>query len=268
MKTRMISAVTAVSMLAAGIGNLAVSADETAVTAATESTAVSETTETEETTDSGQTDTALSTVDSEHTAESVSGTDESTAVSMPDFLGDPYYDTGGNASLVKSEQIVFNTEEMQFIAVTTKDGHVFYVLINYSAENGEDNVYFLNRVDDYDLYALLYAGDEKYKNITPQQAAQAAEIANGRVRDADTPLATEPAESEDTGEEMPQAPATPQNPMRMNTVYLILGLIALAVMGAAAFFLTKKRKPKNPSVPEDTENEEDYDFYEPNEEEE
>jgi uncharacterized protein YukJ len=35
---------------------------------------------------------------------------------------------------------------MQFISVTTKDGHVFYVLINYAAESGEDNVYFLNNV--------------------------------------------------------------------------------------------------------------------------
>ena len=67
---------------------------------------------------------------------------------------------------------------MQFIAVTTKDGHVFYVLINYTAESGEDNVYFLNKVDDYDLYALLYAGEEDKDGnpkYTPEEAAQAAE---------------------------------------------------------------------------------------------
>ena len=51
----------------------------------------------------------------------------------------------GNATLIKLEQIIYNTEEMQFIAVTTNDGHVFYVLINYTAANGEDNVYFLNK---------------------------------------------------------------------------------------------------------------------------
>ena len=76
--------------------------------------------------------------------------------SSPDYYGDPYYDTDGNATLIKSEQIIYNTEEMQFIAVTTKDGHVFYVLINYTAENGQDNVYFLNNVrNTYGHYKLL-----------------------------------------------------------------------------------------------------------------
>lgn len=65
----------------------------------------------------------------------------------PDYENDPYYDTNGNATLIKSEKIVYNSEEMQFIAVTTKDGHVFYVLINYSAENDEDQVFFLNNVN-------------------------------------------------------------------------------------------------------------------------
>lgn len=76
--------------------------------------------------------------------------------SRPDYDGDPYYDTDGNATLIKSEQIIYNTEEMQFIAVTTKDGHIFYVLINYTAESGEDNVYFLNNVrNTYGHYKLL-----------------------------------------------------------------------------------------------------------------
>lgn len=164
----------------------------------------------------------------------------------PDYENDPYYDTDGNATLIKSEKIVYNSEEMQFIAVTTKDGHVFYVLINYSAKNGEDNVYFLNRVDDYDLYALLYEGaedDEDSSKITPEQAAQAAEQANGRVKrdgvsdTADTAETTASGDDAADGDEV-NPPAQPAN---MGSMYLVLGVLALFGVGAAGFFFMKKK---------------------------
>ena len=168
----------------------------------------------------------------------------------PDYYGDPYYDTDGNATLIKSEKIVYNSEEMQFIAVTTKDGHVFYVLINYSAESGEDNVYFLNRVDDYDLYALLYAGDEDKDGnpkYTPEEAAQAAEKANGRVNSGDnssdtaeTSEATADGEGAEDGENAPVKKA----PANMSSIYL-MGIIALIGFGAGGFFLFKKKKGDN-----------------------
>lgn len=135
---------------------------------------------------------------------------------------------------------------MQFIAVTTKDGHVFYVLINYTAQNGEDNVYFLNKVDDYDLYALLYAGEEDEDGkakYTPEQAAKAAEKANGRVKNddssADDSDETETAEGEtnegDTETPVKKAPVN-------NSMMLIVGVLALAGFGVAGFFFMKKKK--------------------------
>ncbi len=170
--------------------------------------------------------------------------------SRPDYDGDPYYDTDGNATLIKSEQIIYNTEEMQFIAVTTKDGHVFYVLINYTAESGEDNVYFLNKVDDYDLYALLYAGEEDKDGnpkYTPEEAMQAAEKANGRVNSGDnssdtaeTSETTADGESAENGENAPVKKA----PANMSSIYLV-GIIALIGFGAGGFFLFKKKKGDN-----------------------
>ena len=192
MKTRMLSAVMAAFMLAtASVGGITASAAEKA--SAGEDTA--ETTAVDEDSSADTTETTADTAESSDTEETSSVSDDNTddmekfrevmsdlaeagtTEVEPDYYGDSYYDTDGNATLIKSEKIVYNSEEMQFIAVTTKDGHVFYVLINYSAENAEDQVFFLNKVDDYDLYALLYAGaedDDEKKKITPEQAAQAA----------------------------------------------------------------------------------------------
>lgn len=267
MKTKIMSAVLSAMMLAiASVGGITASAEEgseaseTTVIEATEST---ESTETSETTASSDKDSdsseTESTADSSVSAEDYSMEDfmkvmaklaENGTVtvedSRPNYDGDPYYDTDGNATLIKSEKIIYNTEEMQFIAVTTKDGHVFYVLINYTAQNGEDNVYFLNKVDDYDLYALLYAGEEDEDGkakYTPEQAAKAAEKANGRVKNddssADDSDETETAEGEtnegDTETPVKKAPVN-------NSMMLIVGVLALAGFGVAGFFFMKKKK--------------------------
>lgn len=171
MKARFFSAMLAAFMLAtASVGGITASAAEKATAAedTAETTAVDEdssadttetTADTEENSDTEETSSVSedNTDDMEKFREVMGELAEAgTTEVKPDYYGDSYYDTDGNATLIKSERIVYNSEEMQFIAVTTKDGHVFYVLINYSAENAEDQVFFLNNVrNTYGHYKLL-----------------------------------------------------------------------------------------------------------------
>lgn len=276
MGTKFFSAVLSAMILATASVAVTASADEIEDMPDT-ATVVEETTEnTEETTDTDKPENAAS---AEKSADNSDNNDDSNmeiyheimneladSEGMPDYENDPYYDTDGNATLIKSEKIVYNSEEMQFIAVTTKDGHVFYVLINYSAENGEDNVYFLNRVDDYDLYALLYAGDESdddKDNITPEQALAAAQETNGRVQ-VDSAEVTETEESTDESTEGEQVTAQSNN-MNPNSIYLVFGAIALIGVGAGGYFVMKKKGGKS-AVKETVDDDDEDDITFPDDE--
>lgn len=154
-ESKIFSAMLAAFMLAtASVGGITASAAERA--SAGEDTA--ETTAVDEDSSADTTETTADTAESSDTEETSSVSDESDDMEKfrevmsdlaeagatevaPDYYDDDYYDTDGNATLIKSERIVYNSEEMQFIAVTTKDGHVFYVLINYSAQNADDQVF-------------------------------------------------------------------------------------------------------------------------------
>ena len=165
-----------------------------------------------------------------------------------DYYPDDYYDTKGNATLIKSEKIIYDTEQMQFIAVTTKSGDVFYVLINYSAENDEDSVYFLNKVDTLDLYALLYMTDEEEESgIDPdhvQKAEQAAKDWKNSQNGIDN--ITETEENPDSESETPEV--QPNSGMN-NMMMLSIGAFALIAAGIVAFLMMKK-KPVKKSEPE------------------
>lgn len=207
---------------------------------------------------------------SENVTTEISETTETTTVEKTtvDYFADDYYDTNGNATLIKEENIIYNSEEMQFIAVTTKDGHVFYVLINYSAENGEDNVYFLNKVDAVDLYSLIYMTDEEKENGIDMNNVEKAENAavnafrkeKPNTENSDNPESADNSENETSEQKQPV-----NKPMSANNLYLIIGIVAILGIGGAGFFIMKK-KPKNKAVAE-TEEDEEINFYDDSENE-
>ena len=188
-----------------------------------------------------------------------------------DYYGDSRYDTDGNATLVNNQRIIYQSDEMQFISVTTKDGHIFYVLINYTDNDYMDNVYFLNKVDDYDLYALLYAGNEDEENtLTPAEAAAAAENANGRGKAETKATASSKADnnSEEAPESIDESKPEDKSSKSSNTrsnIILYGGLALMAALGAF-YFLSNKKNGGNKAKQESFDDEdEDYEINEDDE---
>lgn len=232
---------------------------ETTSTVTEPSTAIQTTAVTETADNSAETDIQLNEEDMQKLVDEIQNgvMENETDDSEHDYYVDEYYDTDGNATLIKHEKIIYDSEEMQFIAVTTKDGNVFYILINYSADGDEDNVFFLNKVDDFDLYSLLYAGNESEEGKDPaEQAEKYADAATNGGASSENPNNAEEttAETENLEEISSKKQTSPMN----SNILILIGVGALAVVGGAVFLLKsgKLGKKKNVKV-EDFD--EDYD---------
>ena len=175
----------------------------------------------------------------------------------------------GNMTLIDNVEGE-NEGQKRFIIVQSKNGHYFYIVIDYAAE-GENTVHFLNQVDEADLMAILA---EEEISLAPAECTCTDKCAVGYI-DTTCPVciasmtdcagaeATTPDETNPTADDEQPAPSG------LNTG-AIIGIVAiLALAGGSIFYYFKVLKPKQqkskqPQVAELSELE--YDEYDEDEE--
>ena len=189
--------------------------------------------------------------------ESSSGalTEQTDTDDISDLDDDEVTIPAGNGILL--EDVSGSEINRQFITVQSKGGNTFYIVIDKDMK-GNENVYFMNFVDEYDL--LTFSEDFP-------EGAPVKKTSNAKKTDtADTGEDTDDAESESA--EQPDDTAKPEAGGN-NTIILLVG--GALLIGGGAFYYFKiykggKSKAPKQSVSDDDEDDE-TEIKDPNDDE-
>jgi len=153
--------------------------------------------------------------------------------------GDAALTPDGNLSLI--DDIGSSTRSgKQFITVETKNGNVFYLIIDRDDE-GEETVHFLNKVDEADLLTLM--GDDAPAAETPAVCNCKEKCAAGAVN-TNCPVCKNNL-SECSGKEAVAEPEPkPEQPEKKSSGGLLVIVLLLVLAGGGAFAYVKFIKPR------------------------
>lgn len=191
---------------------------------------------------------AVSETAGEDSSFSLSLTEEETSALLEllgGFSGSTALTPDGNLTLIDDIGSSSQTGK-QFITVESKNGNVFYLIIDRD-DDGEETVHFLNQVDEADLLALTEDGETQPAACSCTERCQAGAVnmdcelcAQDMTACVGSELEPEETETSEQEESEPEA----EESSGLNPAVLLLVLALVGGGGAFAYFKLVKNKPK------------------------